>query len=176
MDNNSLDGSLTMMKQRFPQIELIQNKENIGYARANNQGIKRSSTPYILILNPDILIQSGSIEIMLDFLEKNPGVGACGPQILDGRYNPILPLKYPSLLHTIALDTIIGKIFPFLVCRQKEIPRSPQRVKILSGSCLMLRRSALEEAGLFNEIFFLYYVPFLEEDLWGDFQYKYKNL
>ena len=81
VDNASTDDSVEMIKKEFPSIKLIPNKENVGFARANNQVLREAAGEYYLLLNSDTLIPPGSIRTMVDFLDKNPEAGAVGPRL-----------------------------------------------------------------------------------------------
>ncbi|MBE0411090.1 MAG: glycosyltransferase family 2 protein, partial [Anaerolineales bacterium] len=83
VDNASSDGSVSMLREGFPQVRLIQNNKNVGFAAANNQALSLVDSPYILLLNPDTVVKPGALNEMLDYLENNPGVGAAGARLLN---------------------------------------------------------------------------------------------
>src|SRR5688572_9666781 len=83
VDNASTDDSPWMVRKKFPQVHLIENRENVGFARANNQAIQRCMGKYILLLNPDTVVASGALQALVDFLDKHPEKGAIGPRILN---------------------------------------------------------------------------------------------
>ena len=83
VDNASTDGSSRMVREKFPQVHLVENRENVGFARANNQALQRCTGKYVLLLNPDTLVASGSLQALADFLDKHPEAGAAGARILN---------------------------------------------------------------------------------------------
>src|SRR6266511_455599 len=83
VDNASTDDSPRMVREKFPQVHLVENRENVGFARANNQAIQQCTGKYILLLNPDTLVASGALQALVDFLDKHPEAGAAGARILN---------------------------------------------------------------------------------------------
>ncbi len=157
VDNNSYDGSVEMVEKEFPTVILIRNNENVGFARANNQGIEIAFGKYILLLNPDTVVNTHSLKTMGDFMEQNPEVAACGPKILNGEGEISPVASYPKLLRMISKDTFLAKIFPMMIRSETRFPRKAEMTHNLSGACIMLRRESLNMVGLLNENIFLYY-------------------
>src|SRR5687767_15333927 len=87
VDNDSSDGSVEMVRQKFPDAHLIDNKENLGFSKANNQAIRRASGEYILLLNPDTVLEESTLEKILSFMDEHPEAGALGVKMLDGKGN-----------------------------------------------------------------------------------------
>src|SRR6218665_3412211 len=85
VDNNSVDGSMKMVKEKFPQAKLIENKQNTGFSFANNQAIKESVGKYILLLNPDTLVEEDTFEKVVAFMDAHPDAGGLGVKMIDGR-------------------------------------------------------------------------------------------
>ena len=85
IDNNSVDNSVEMLKENFPKIKLITNTKNQGFSKANNQGIKQSKGEYILLLNPDTVVEENTFKKTLNFLDENPQVGALGVKMFNGK-------------------------------------------------------------------------------------------
>ncbi len=83
VDNNSTDGSPEVVETKFPQVRLIKNNENLGFARANNIGIRVSSGRYICLINSDVIVLDGCIEKLIEFMDNKPSVGIAGPRILN---------------------------------------------------------------------------------------------
>jgi len=104
VDNNSEDGSLEMVKSKFSHVQLIANKKNLGFAKANNQAIKQARGEYILLLNPDTEILNGALEKSLNFMRKNPKIGVLGCQILnsDGSLQPSVR-RFPCFLDQVGI-------------------------------------------------------------------------
>lgn len=157
VDNCSTDNSVNFIRQQFPQITIIANKNNIGFARANNQGIKKTESEYILLLNPDTVIFQNSLSTMIALMDESPNVGVCGPRILDAHKNPAPVASSPKTLRMLIMDTFAAKLFPRVMSLDKVFPTRPTKVRNLSGCCLLLRRKALMEVGTLNEDLFLYY-------------------
>lgn len=158
VDNASTDGSPAMVRESFPRVHLIENRENVGFARANNQAIRQSQGRYILLLNSDTELYAGALENMMQFMEEHPEAGGCGPQLL----NPDGTLQrscHPMLTP--------GREFWRLVLLDQLWPRAtyvqesweleaPRRVEVIKGACLLLRRAALEQVGGLDEQYFMY--------------------
>ena len=158
VDNNSNDGSVEMIEKEYPEVILIKNMKNVGYGRANNQGIRKAKGKYVLMLNPDTIILPGTVEKMYRFLEENPTVGACGPSILDSNYQPFAPMIYdPTLLELFGKDTLLRRFFPRLSSPRYRQPKERKEVERLSGCCFLSSKEALKVAGLFDERIFLFY-------------------
>jgi GT2 family glycosyltransferase len=158
VDNNSSDGSVEMIEREYTEAILIKNTQNLGYGRANNQGIRKARGKYVLILNPDTIILPGTVEKMCRFLEENPTVGACGPSILDSNYQPFAPMIYdPTLLELLGKDTLLRRFFPRLSSPRYRQLKERKQVERLSGCCFLSSKEALEAAGLFDERIFLFY-------------------
>ncbi|WP_243664828.1 glycosyltransferase family 2 protein [Rhodothermus marinus] len=98
VDNNSVDGSVEMVRAHFPEVHLIANTENVGFSRANNQAIRRARGRYLLLLNPDTIVQEDTLRAMVDFLDAHPEVGAAGCKILnpDGSFAPESRRSFPT--------------------------------------------------------------------------------
>jgi len=163
VDNGSSDGSAQMIREGFPQVTLIQNSENFGHARANNQGIKASASDLILLLNSDCVVLEGSIAAMVALMRQNPSIGALSAQSL----NPDRTLQYPCrrfpTLATVLLDdTCLGWWFPnnrpMYRYRYRDWAQDDFRqVEQPPLTCLMVRRKVFERIGFFDESFFLYF-------------------
>lgn len=163
VDNNSSDGSVDFIKNNYPQITLVQNKENFGFAKGVNCGIKKSSGDYILILNPDTEIRDNIFEL-LDFMKSNNKIAAVGPKLLnsDGTYQRSF-YDFPTLLwaffHFIRIIEIISKskILKNIFHKYFLPPVLPLEVDWITGACICISRKAIEDVGLFDENFFLYF-------------------
>jgi hypothetical protein len=158
VDNVSTDGSAQMVRARFPWVRLVENQENIGFARANNQAIRESQGHYVLLLNPDTEVKPGALETLVRFMEIHSQASAVGPQLLnpDGALQPschpapTLPRELWRLFH-------LDKLWPYALYPMNEWdPSVPRRVDVLQGACLLLRRTALDQVGLFDEDYFMY--------------------
>ena len=153
VDNHSTDGSPEMVESSFPQVRLIRETENLGFARANNIGIKATRGDCLLFLNPDTVMPEGSLAALLSALLSRPDAGAVGP----------------ALRKRAGYQVSFGKEVNFFAELWQKFVRNPyfkitlrfsRRVREtgwLSGACLLARRRAVELAGLFDERFFLYF-------------------
>ena len=163
VDNDSDDNTIETVNSIFPDVKIIANSANVGYSKAINQGVKASSGQYILILNADTIIKTGTIQALLAFMEKNPDTGVAGPKLLypDGR------LQYScrtfQTFKTILLRrTFLSKIFPKSKTLRDHLMlgwdhSSQKEVDWLVGAFLMVRRKAFEQIGLMDERYFLYF-------------------
>ena len=158
VDNASQDDSLDMVRALFPEIHLIENKRNLGFAKANNQGEELSRGRFLLILNPDTLMHPLSINRLIEHLESYPFVGAVGPRTLnpDGSFQ-ISAYRSPTLLSEAWRLFNLDRFIPL-----SQYPltffSSPNyhSVEILNGSCILLRSELIQQLGLFDEQFFIY--------------------
>jgi len=158
VDNASTDGSVEMARERFPQVRLMANPRNVGFATANNQAIRQSMGRYVLLLNPDTEVRPGAVEALVDFMEKNPLAGAAGARLL----NPDGSLQYscsprPTLWREFLRLFHLPGVRPDGYYEMGDWDlSSPHKVDVLLGACLMLRREALVQVGLLDEGFFMY--------------------
>jgi N-acetylglucosaminyl-diphospho-decaprenol L-rhamnosyltransferase len=158
VDNCSQDGSVEMVKIDFPDVTLMRNESNVGFARATNQGIRASHGKYILLLNPDTLIVGNAIDEILDWMESHQEVGICGPQLLNGDGTIQRSVfSFPSLLtvtfvHLLPFLTPINRLLRIEEFRDHK---TSQVVQCVSGACFMIRRDVINSVGLLDERFFL---------------------
>ncbi len=163
VDNNSVDGSVSMLKEKFPSVILIENKDNLGFSRANNQAIRVAGGQYMLLLNPDTIVEKDTFTSTLQFLDAHPEAGALGVKMIDGagRFLPESKRGLPT--PAVAFYKIFGltRLFP----RSKMFgayhlgylsPDEIHQVEVLSGAFMMIRAEALEKTGLLDESFFMY--------------------
>lgn len=158
VDNGSSDGSKQMIKEIYPHTRLISNGDNVGFARANNQAVELSSGDYVMLLNPDTMVEKDVIEILANYLDQNPEIGAVGPRLLnpDGTLQesaypePTLPREFWRMFH---LDRFHYYAEYPMDSWSEEVARE---VDVLMGACLLIRRKALDQVGLLDEEFFVY--------------------
>lgn len=164
VDNDSKDGSCEMIKEEFPQVKLIENKENLGFGRANNIAIRQSEAKYVFLLNTDTVLINNAIKIMIEFLD-NPAhqdIGACGGNLYDKDNNNALSYGYLPSLKTKFVKTFQLKLFFPNENRKisdKGLNKADElkQVDYITGADLMIRKSVLDQVGIFDEDFFLYY-------------------
>ncbi len=156
VDNASSDGSAAMVAADFPQVTLIQNVQNVGFARANNQALALAQGRYLLLLNTDTLVPPGAIEGLLHFMDAHPAVGACSPRLLTATGQPQAFAfgddPTPAYLLRRGLWRLLfnRSLHDWGVAQVLE-------VAWVAGTCLMLRREALAIVKGFDEAFFMYF-------------------
>ncbi len=163
VDNGSRDGSGEEVKEKFPFIHLIENKKNLGFAKAANQGLQKASGRYLLLINPDAQVKRGAIEQFVSFMESHPEAGVAGGQLLnsDGsRQNSIA--NFPSLTTELLNKSLLRWLFPKRFPGKERNDLKPIEVDSVIGACMLVRREAVDQVGLLDEDYFL----FLEETDW----------
>ena len=158
VDNASTDGSQETVKRNFPEIVFVQNKENVGFPKANNQVLLRCLGEYIMLLNPDTLVLPGSIRKMIDFLDNNEEYGAVGPKIMnrDGTIQMECASSFPTLWGLFFEMTQLSRIFyespMFGGWKMTHWDHLDSRdVECLLGAAILTRRTILNEIGLLDE-------------------------
>ena len=174
VDNASTDGSAEMIESRFPSVQLIRSDRNLGFAAAHNLALARATGNYLLVLNSDVLFQDNAAKRMVDDLQTaHKPIGAIGPQILnlDGSFAPSSRRRIFYSRALVGLSAVnqffpFGQLLPLGLLRRSfgkvlgrvhdtfDPPATPQEVEWLDGMCVLFRREALEQAGLFDEQFF----------------------
>ena len=163
VDNNSTDDSCQMVRSQFPEVNLIENKENVGFAKANNQAIQGASGEYVLLLNPDTVVQPDMFQKTLAFMDQHLGGGGLGVAMYDanGEFLPESKRGIPTPWTAFCKLFGLGKLFPtsdffnhyYLgSLSNNEI----HEIEILAGACMLLRKSVLDGIGLLDEEYFLY--------------------
>jgi GT2 family glycosyltransferase len=163
VDNNSVDGSVALIREKFPQAILIENKVNAGFSRANNQAIRLTKGKYVLLLNPDTVVQEDTFTKTLAFMESHPDAGGLGVKMVDGKGNFLPESKRGLPTPEVAFYKIFGlaKLFPgskrfgryHLTYLDKN---KTHQIDVLSGAFMLLRRTALDKVGLLDEDYFMY--------------------
>jgi N-acetylglucosaminyl-diphospho-decaprenol L-rhamnosyltransferase len=158
VDNASVDGSSEMVRERFPEVRLIESQRNLGFARANNLAIRQCTGRYVLLLNPDTEVRPGALAALLRFMEECPEAGAAGARLLnpDGSLQPSCD-RSPTLSRELWRLLHLDALWPYAVYRMHGWSRDAARaVDAACGACLILRREALREVGLLDEDYFIY--------------------
>ncbi|MBI3503165.1 MAG: glycosyltransferase [Bacteroidetes bacterium] len=163
VDNTSVDGSVSMVKGKFPEVKLISNERNVGFAKANNQAIRQAKGEYILLLNPDTVVQEDTFEKTIKFMDENKNAGALGVMMLDGKGNFLPESKRGLPTPSVAFYKIFGlaKLFP----KSKTFGKyhlgfldknKIHEADVLAGAFMLIRKSVLDKTGLLDETFFMY--------------------
>ncbi|MBX7234734.1 MAG: glycosyltransferase family 2 protein [Caldilineales bacterium] len=163
VDNASSDDSLAWVRQHHPQVGVIANRENRGYAAANNQGIDKSSGRFLLLLNPDTELPPAALAALIDHLEQHPQVGAVGPRLVGARGktqggaagfdpSPATIFNYATFLYRLFPHRLRGLWLP----RAAYLQSQPILVDWVSGACMLVRRQAVQAAGPLDEGYFMY--------------------
>ncbi|MBL7811323.1 MAG: glycosyltransferase [Bacteroidetes bacterium] len=163
VDNNSVDGSVDMVRDKFPWVKCIANKENTGFSRANNQAIRESRSKYVLLLNPDTVLQEDTLHKCVNFMDEHPDCGGLGVRMIDGKGKFLpeskrgLPTPAVAFYKMTGLSAIFPKSRLFGQYHLKFLPEHETHVvDVLSGAYMMLRSECLEKTGLLDEDFFMY--------------------
>ena len=175
VDNASTDGSVAMVKKEFPEVKPIINKKNLGFAAGNNVGFKKAEGRYLLLLNPDTIVQSETLKFMVEFMDKHPQVGAatCRIELPNGRLDYSCHRGFPTPWNAFTYFSGLAKIFPKtkFFTGYTLTYLSLERAHEIDSGCgafLVIRRQAGEEVRWLDEDYFWY-----GEDL--DFCYRLKE-
>jgi GT2 family glycosyltransferase len=163
VDNCSADNSINYLQSKFPAVQFIANKENLGFAKGCNIGLKRATGNYILFLNPDTLVPGDCFQKCISFLESHADAGALGIKMLDGRGKFLKESKrsFPSPMTSLYKLFGLSILFP----RSKVFSKyhlgylnenESHEVDVLAGAFMMVKKEVLEKVGSFDEIFFMY--------------------
>jgi O-antigen biosynthesis protein len=163
VDNDSVDGSVQMVQEGFPWVKIVANKENVGFSKANNQAILMSSGEYVLLLNPDTVVEEDTFTKIISFMDQHNAAGALGVKMVDGkgRFLPESKRGLPTPAAAFWKISGLARLFPgSRQFGQYHLgyldPDSIHEVDVLSGAFMLIRRTALQEAGLLDEAFFMY--------------------
>lgn len=163
VDNNSVDGSCEMVKRTFPEVILVENKDNPGFSKANNQAIRLAKGEYILLLNPDTVVEEDCFTKVCAFMDRTPDAGALGVKMIDGKGKYLPESKRGLPTPEVAFYKMfgLGKLFP----KSKRFGRyylghlskdEINEVEVLAGAFMLLRKTTLEKIGLLDEDYFMY--------------------
>ena len=163
VDNNSDDGSVEMLREKFPSVRLITNKDNVGFAKANNQAIRECSGDYVLLLNPDTLLQTDTLLRCVEHFEANERCGGLTVKMVNGEGEYLKESKrgFPTPATSFYKISGLIRLFPrhrrvaaYYMGHLSDDEEAP--VDILPGAFLMIRRAALDKVGLLDESYFMY--------------------
>ena len=154
VDNNSSDGSVAYIRDHFPDVHVIANSDNQGFAHANNQAIRQTNSDYVLLLNPDTVVFEGTIRGCVDFMDAHPQCGGVGVRMLtrEGTVAPESRRAIPT--PWVAFLKMLGFTRKYYM---SHLPwDKPGQIEVISGAFCMLRHKALDQIGLLDEDFFMY--------------------
>lgn len=159
VDNHSSDGSPRMVRERYPQVRLIENDENAGFAHANNQGVHAARGRHVLLLNSDAMLTPGAARSLTGLADGRPRVGVVGARLLnaDGSFQASFA-RQPSLRQEVLMLTGLGRLlfgrhYPSFGAEEDS---GPQPAGYVPGTCMLVRREAYLEVGGFDEGYFMY--------------------
>ncbi|MBI3236050.1 MAG: glycosyltransferase family 2 protein, partial [Bacteroidetes bacterium] len=163
VDNHSVDGSVNMVRNKFPEVKLIANDVNLGFAKANNQAIRKATGEYILLLNPDTIVEEDTFVKVCDFMDKHSDAGGLGVRMIDGKGNFLpeskrgLPSPSAAFYKMFGLSKIFPKSKIFGRYHMGFLPEhETNAVDVLSGAFMLLRANILSITGLLDEDYFMY--------------------
>jgi N-acetylglucosaminyl-diphospho-decaprenol L-rhamnosyltransferase len=161
VDNASSDDSVRMVRRDFPWVKVVENADNVGFGRANNQAYAMARGQHVLLLNPDTVVLDGALDRMISYLERHPDVGALGCRLLnsDGSYQRWTAGAFPTIGRTAKHAFLLDLLFPAsLGARSLYLNRDVQEdldVDWVTGACMALRREAVGDH-IFDDTFFMY--------------------
>ncbi len=154
VDNKSTDGTVDTLQPRYPEVHFVANKENVGFARANNQVIRMSDSEYVLLLNPDTVVYEPTIRETLRFLDDHPQAGGAGVRMLTREGTPAPESRRAIPTPWVSMLKMLGFTKRYYMSHLSW--DKPGRIEVISGAYCMLRRKALDQVGLLDEDFFMY--------------------
>jgi GT2 family glycosyltransferase len=163
VDNASIDGSTQMVKQKYLTVNLIENSENVGFARANNQAIAKAQGTYLFLLNSDASIRPGTIDAMVKFMDAYPMVGALGAKLLSQNLVPQISCRhFPTVFTTLSQFFGLSAMFPrSRLWGRYDMGywdhREARKVDSVPGAALLVRKNTIQEVGPLDENYFLYF-------------------
>jgi len=161
VDNASADNTLDVLRERFPWVHVIANRENRGFALANNQAIERATGRFVFILNPDTIVTDGALRTLFEYLDTRPEVGMVGPRLRlgDGKTQPECARRLPTLGRVLWINSLKLHLIPLIgpwcfkrIAAPYDYETSAE-VEAISGAAMLVRREVLRDLGGFGEAF-----------------------
>jgi len=157
VDNASSDGSVPAICQKYPEVKIIENKENLGFAKANNLALKRIKGKYALLLNSDTILMENAVKTLYDFMEHCSEAGiACGQLLNKDGSKQNSSADFPNFLNLVINESILNVLFPRSINKCSRF-QSPVVVDSCIGACILIRKKALAEVNYFDEYFFFFF-------------------
>ena len=164
LDNASRDDIVDVVRNTYPQVRLIANTVNLGFSKANNQGMHITDGRYVLLLNSDTVVETDTLDIMLRFMDEHPTVGASGCKVVlpDGSLDKACRRGFPTPSATFFYVSKLSKFFPKnprinAYHREDLDPNEAYPIDCLVGAFMMVRREAIDQVGVLDERFFMYF-------------------
>jgi GT2 family glycosyltransferase len=162
VDNASFDGSAELVERQFPEVRFIQSERNLGFGKANNLGVERSTGRHVLFLNPDTEIVGDALAALVAFADQRPDAGVVGPKLLNSDLSIQMESirAFPSLANQILDSHYLKSRFPRLglwgMRPLYESSDTPEPVDVVSGACMMVKREVFDRVGGFSSRYFMY--------------------
>lgn len=163
VDNNSVDGSTGMVREKFPQVILIENDQNLGFSTANNIAIKRAKGEFVLLLNPDTVVEEDTFSKALTYMDSHSEAGGLGVKMIDGKGNFLpeskrgLPTPWVAFYKIFGLSKLFPKSTKFGKYHLSFLDtEKTHTIDVLCGAFMLIRKTVLDEVGLLDETFFMY--------------------
>ena len=154
VDNLSTDGTVETLQPRHPDVHFIANKQNVGFACANNQAIRCTDSEYVLLLNPDTVVYENTLRGVLDFMDQHPEAGGAGVRMLTREGKPAPESRRAIPTPWVAMLKMLGATRRYYMSHLSW--DEPGQIEAISGAFCMLRRKALDQIGLLDEDYFMY--------------------
>ena len=154
VDNHSKDNTLTMLKEKHPEVRVIANEVNVGFSRANNQAIRLSEAEYVLLLNPDTVVYENTLHGVLDFMDLHPQAGGAGVRMLTREGNRAPESRRSIPTPWVAMLKMLGATRRYYMSHLSW--DEPGQIEAVSGAFFLVRRKALDQVGLLDEDYFMY--------------------
>ena len=163
VDNASTDGSANAIQEAYPQAKVIRLDQNLGFGRANNAGLDATDSEFVLLLNPDVILNEGCVARLTEFLTAHPDAGAAGPRLErpDGRPDLAARRAFPSPLSAFFRLSGLSRLFPNSPRFNrynlgKLSPETAHEIDAGTAACLLVRRTAIDQVGFFDPDYFMY--------------------
>ncbi|HYC79442.1 MAG TPA: glycosyltransferase family 2 protein [Candidatus Binatia bacterium] len=154
-DNGSADGSIEMVRSEFPQVKLLENGRNLGFAKGNNEAIKMASGRHVMLLNSDTVVKPDAFEKMISKADSDPMIGALGPKILlaNGQLDPSSRRNFPNPANSFFRLFGLKRFSNYNIAGPVD---QEMEVESIMGACMLVPRTVIEKVGMLDEEFFFY--------------------
>ena len=163
VDNNSVDRSVEIVQEKFPEVVLVANRDNVGFSKANNQAIEMAKGDYILLLNPDTVVEEDTFEKIVRFMDEHDDAGGLGVKMIDGKGNFLpeskrgLPTPEVAFYKIFGLSALFPRSEKFGKYHLGNLDKDKiHEIDVLSGAFMLLRKTVIDKIGMLDEAFFMY--------------------